>query len=231
MNKKTKTAAKRAAATAALGVGLVTGGAALASATTHGASESSRDASTTATATATPAPPGNPADMAGGVVTAISASSITVRDLSGTSTTYTLTSATTFSDGPTTVDASAVSVGEHVVVELSSTDATTATSVNVMPAMLMGTVTSVSGDTLTITDPQGFTRTIVVDSSTTYDKSGATSSLSDVTVGSVIAAQGRVDTNGTSLDATGITIGLAGQAGAGPGPGPGFAGPGFAPPQ
>ncbi len=227
MNKNTRTTAKRAAATAALGLGLVAGGAGLASATTHSAGESARDA-TTAT-TATPAPPGSPPDMAGGVVTAITASSITVKDLSGMSTTYAITSATTFAEGPTAIDSSQVIVGEHVAVATSSSDTTTATSVNVMPVTLVGTVTSRSADTVVITDSQGFSRTIVVDSSTAVTASGAASSLADVTVGAVIVAQGTVDANATSLDASSIAIGLTGHTnGAGPGVGgPGPGGPGL----
>jgi hypothetical protein len=65
----------------------------------------------------------------------------------------------------------------------------------------------------------------VVDSTTTYTKSSASATLSDVTVGSVISAQGTVDANLTSLDASSVEIGLTG----GPGNGPGLAGPGFGP--
>lgn len=211
MNQQRKTAAKRVVATTALGIGLVAGGAGLASAATHDSTE---------TATATPAPPGAPTTMAGGVVTAISDSSITVEDLSGTSTTYAITSSTTFSEGAATIELSQVTVGEHVSIQVSSSDATTATGVNVMPAMLVGQVTSVVGDTVAITDPEGFTRTIVVGSSTTYSESGATAALGDVTVGTLISARGQVDANHTALDASSVMIGLVGHLdGAGPGPG------------
>jgi Domain of unknown function (DUF5666) len=70
-----------------------------------------------------------------------------------------------------------------------------------MKPLLAGTVKSVSGDTIVITDFQGFSRTIVTSSKTVY-KNGLTSAPK---VGSRIAAQGTVDANGTSLDATLIT--------------------------
>jgi hypothetical protein len=63
-----------------------------------------------------------------------------------------------------------------------------------------GTVASVSGATITVTDPEGFTRTIVTSSSTTYDN-GLSAPLA---TGAEIHATGTVDANHTSLDATQI---------------------------
>lgn len=65
-----------------------------------------------------------------------------------------------------------------------------------------GTVTSVSAATVTVTDRDGFTRTIVTSSGTTYGD-GLTAQLP---AGSRIHAEGTVDANGTSLDATTITV-------------------------
>ncbi|MGC1419637.1 MAG: DUF5666 domain-containing protein [Acidimicrobiales bacterium] len=216
MNTK-KNALKRVAATTALGVGLAAGGAGIASATS---TQAAHDA-TTAPSTAPP----SWGDVAGGVITAVSSTSITVKDLDGTSSTYAITTATTFSEGPTTIDASALAIGQHVGIQLSSASSTTAVNIDVQLPVLFGTVTAVNGDTITISDPEGFARTIVVDSTTTYTKSSASATLSDVTVGSVISAQGTVDANLTSLDASSVEIGLTG----GPGNGPGFAGAGFGP--
>jgi hypothetical protein len=151
--------------------------------------------------------------------------------MDGTSSSYAITSSTTFSEGPTTVTASELAVGQHVGIQLSTSDDSTAANIDIQLPALFGTVTSVSGDTVVITDLEGFSRTIVVESSTTYTKSGATASLSDVVVGSDIIAEGTVDANGTSLDATHVVIGLPSQQGGGPGiGGPGGGGPGFGPP-
>jgi len=118
-----------------------------------------------------------------------------------------------------------------VGIQLSTGDASTAASIDIQLPALFGTVSSVSGDTVVITDLEGFSRTIVVDSSTTYTKSGATASLSDIVVGSNIIAEGTVDANLTSLDATHVVIGVPSQQDGGPGiPGPGGGGPGFGPP-
>ncbi|MGA2970353.1 MAG: DUF5666 domain-containing protein [Acidimicrobiales bacterium] len=221
MSKKNM-AMKRVAATTALGVGLVAGGAGIASATSG---HSPRDSTTSTAAT-----PPSPANFAGGVVTAVSSTSISVKGMDGTTNTYAIASSTTVSEGPTTVTASALAVGQHVGIQL-STDGSSATSIDIQLPALFGTVTSVSGDTVVITDPEGFSRIIVVDSSTSYSKSGATASLSDVIVGNEIIAEGTVDANGTSLDATNVVIGLPSRPSGGPGMGgPGAGGPGVGPP-
>lgn len=65
-----------------------------------------------------------------------------------------------------------------------------------------GTVSAVSGSTVTITDRDGFTREIKVSATTTY-----TDGLTAIPkVGDKIHAEGTVDTDKTSLDAT--TLGL-----------------------
>ena len=221
MSKKNM-AVKRVAATTALGVGLVTGGAGIASATS---SHSPRDSTTSTSATP------SPANFAGGVVTAVSSTSISVKDMDAATSTYAITSSTTFSEGPTTVTASALALGQHVGIQLSASDDSTATSIDIQLPALFGTVTSVAGNSVVITDLEGFSRTIVVDSSTSYTKSGVTASLSDIVVGSGIIAEGTVDANLTSLDATSVVIGLPSQPSGGLGIGGlGAGGPGFGPP-
>ncbi len=85
---------------------------------------------------------------------------------------------------------------------------------------LDGAVTSVSGSTVLIKDRDGFTRTIVVSSKTTY----ADGLKAALTSGTEIYAEGTVAANGTSLNATSIgkrpTPPAGGPDGGGPG-GPG----------
>lgn len=85
--------------------------------------------------------------------------------------------------------------------------------------ILVGSVKTAKTATITITDLQGFTRTIVTLSKTTY-KDGLTATPA---VGTKIVAQGSIDSNGTSLDAMTISALPKGFAGgpAGPGGGPG----------
>jgi Domain of unknown function (DUF5666) len=149
----------------------------------------------------------------GGYVTAVTSTSVTVQSWNGTSTTYALTPTTTYTEGKTTSTTSPIVVGDRVEIGVSSTSSTTASSVTIELAMLFGTVTTVSGNTITIRDPQGFTRTIVVNpTATTYSLSdGGTATLASVVTGAKIIAQGTIDTNGTSLDALSVEIGTSGQ--------------------
>jgi hypothetical protein len=76
---------------------------------------------------------------------------------------------------------------------------------------LDGTVKSVSGTVIKITDREGFTRTINTSSATKYSDSLTASPA----VGTAISASGKVDADGVSLDATAI----AKDNHQGPGPG------------
>jgi hypothetical protein len=78
---------------------------------------------------------------------------------------------------------------------------------------MAGTVKSVSGQTVTIQDFMGFTRTIHTSSSTTYTRGGQSATNSAVTKGANIAAQGTVDKNGTDLDASKVAVILPTVAG------------------
>jgi hypothetical protein len=85
---------------------------------------------------------------------------------------------------------------------------------------LAGTVVSASGNTITITDFQGFQRTIHTTSATTYED-GLTATPA---TGTRIYAVGTVDTDKTSLKAT--TVGKLPDRAEGRGfPGRGFPGP------
>lgn len=185
---------------------------------------SSASSSTAATIVIVPA--GAPLrGAAGGVVTAVSSTSITVRDLRGATKTFAIDSATTVAEGRTSTSVSSITVGQRVRIAPSSSSASTAAAIEIDLAHLVGTVMSVSGNSITISDNQGFERTIQVSSATTYSKSGTNATVSDVQSGTVIFAEGLVDANHTTLDATNIGIGLPSNANGGVPGGPGFNGP------
>jgi hypothetical protein len=69
----------------------------------------------------------------------------------------------------------------------------------------------------------------VVSSATTYMKGGASATLSDISVGTFVFAQGSYGTSATVVDATTVGIGQPGPGGPGAGPF-GKAGPGGPPP-
>jgi hypothetical protein len=144
-----------------------------------------------------------------GVITAVSSSSVTIESHSGTSTTFsyaTSTPITAVGHDKITLSSADLVVNEHAGVEFSSSAATTATGVWVELANVSGVVTVVSGDNITISDHQGFTRLVLVGGATTYNNAGAAGTLADVVVGARIRAEGLVDANGTTLDALNVDI-------------------------
>ena len=90
-----------------------------------------------------------------------------------------------------------------------------------------GEVLSVSGSTVTVRDPEGFTRTIRLGDDVTVTKDGAASDVAAVVQGEHIDATGQVASDGTTLDATAVAVGRptppagrdAGAAKGGPGHG------------
>lgn len=167
-------------------------------------------------------------------VTSVNANGITVTLPDGSTTTYATDANTTYTLDHTASTASAVTTGSHVDVAVSSTTAGLATTVGVEttegpgPAggpgvpgdrhgapMILGTVVSVSvsDSTIVVADRDGFYRTIVTNSSTTYSNNGASADRSAVVTGATIAAIGSVDANHTSLDATQVAVGQPSESG------------------
>jgi hypothetical protein len=143
----------------------------------------------------------------GGIVTAVTATSVTVTGRDGTSTPYAITLTTTFTEGSATVMAAALVVGDHVDIQVSSAATTTASAIEIALARVSGKVTAVSGDDITVTDHQGNTSTIVVSATTTYTKGATVAALTDVTVGTFVSAQGMLGVTPTTLGATSVSIG------------------------
>jgi hypothetical protein len=142
-----------------------------------------------------------------GLVTAVATSTFTLQRSNGTTTTFTVTPSTTFSEGSTVLTFAALVMGDDANVTVNSVNPTTAVSVDILLATLSGHVTAVTSSTITVVAGKGFDRTINVSATTTYTKGGQPATLADVTVGSYITAQGTVDANGTTLDAATVTIG------------------------
>ncbi len=161
---------------------------------------------------------------AGGLVAAVDSDSVTLRTPDGTRT-VALTRSTTYYVGRTKSAKSAVQVGKVVHVRLADPRATNpvASVVVVVPAHVVGWVTSVAGSTITLTDPSGFTRTVRTSDSTTYVKDGATATASIVTKGTFVRAVGTVADDGTTLDASRVATGRPAKGDGGV-PGAGFMG-------
>ena len=75
------------------------------------------------------------------------------------------------------------------------------------------TITAISGNNISLETADGWTRTITVDSGTTYSKSGATIGLSDLKVGDQIGFRQTHETSGTwTIDSVVVILPHAGGA-------------------
>ena len=103
-----------------------------------------------------------------------------------------------------------VQVGSVLQVQGTNTGASSlsATSIDIVLPVRLGVVTAISGTTLTVTGVDARTYTIVIDSSTTYHRAGQTATLSAITVGSLISAEGTLSSQGSTLNALAVTIEL-----------------------
>jgi len=172
-----------------------------------------------------------------GTITIVGASSITVSQPRGGTTVIQLTASTTYAtagNGPngTAATIAVLTVGARIhAVGTKAADGTfTATSIQIAPAQVLGSVTATTADTITIKDAKGTSTTIDVTGTTTYQSpKAASSSLSDVTVGAWVEAEGTLNSDG-SLAATIVRIlpgpgGPGGNGGSHPPFGGGFGGP------
>lgn len=150
-----------------------------------------------------------------GSVSNLQSSSFTLLARDGTRHTVTLSSSTTYNRGPaTTASRSALADGEHVKVRPTGTPAAPgsnasvqAADVSIIAPHMDGVISAIGGSTVTITDPDGFTRTIKTSSSTTYTHNGQSSSRSVLANGQNVHAVGSVDSDHTDLDAASVNTG------------------------
>jgi len=148
-----------------------------------------------------------------GTITDVASSSLTLAALDGTKVTVQLTSSTTYRLGKDTADKSAAKVGmQALATGTKAADGTlTATSVTVRASHLAGTVTAVSGTTITVTARDGTKVAVKTTPSTTFRVAGAKdATLADVKVDMWIVAGG-LRTNATSFSASAVRAAPAGK--------------------
>lgn len=142
-----------------------------------------------------------PTPRAGGEVTAVDATSITVKK-GGSTRVIAVNGSTVYTVGEAAGSKADVKVGTDIEAQGTvSGDTFTATAVHVQLPRLGGTVTGKTADTITVTTVGGTTATIHVSSGTTYRiKGNAAAGLADVAVGDRVSAAGTLRPDG-SLDA------------------------------
>ncbi len=157
-----------------------------------------------------------------GTVTAVGDDTITIAGRDGTSQTIHTNGSTTYHRGSAAATRSDVTVGSTIFAagDRGSDGSITATTVTIVPARVVGTVSAVSGDTITISRPDGTTMTVHVSASTSVSVAGVqNATISDVKPGMVVGVEGSQRSDG-SLDATAVRAGQPGQLHGGHGPGP-----------
>ncbi|HVB51207.1 MAG TPA: hypothetical protein VND89_05650 [Acidimicrobiales bacterium] len=166
---------------------------------------------TTAASISVIAPPrNNEGHGVNGVVTAVSPTSLTITRAAGVSTTYVVTSTTTFTSDHKAVTSAAVTVGELVRVVPTSASTTTASSISILAngasrakKVRDGVVTATSTTSLTVTNARGFSTTYVVSSTTRFTSDHRAVTSAAVTVGELVRVE---PTSASVATASNITV-------------------------
>jgi DNA-directed RNA polymerase subunit E'/Rpb7 len=150
---------------------------------------------------------------ASGSVTAFTTSSITLKDRHGNSTTYATTGTTTYFEGSTAGVYTDLAMGQQVKLDLTSTTPQTVTKVTICLVHVVGTVTGVVGNVITIADHSSITTVDVVPGTTTYTSGGAASTFAAVIDGAKISAVGLPGTTAGTLNANSVNIDMSSRHG------------------
>ena len=145
---------------------------------------------------------------AGGEVTAVSSTTISVTARNGTVTKITVNGSTTYVFGKEAATKADVTVGSRIHAE-GSLDGTTftATRVRIEPAVAGGEVTAKTSSSITVKGRDGKATTIHVSAATTYKVRGKeTATLADIAIGDFLVASGKARADG-SLDASRVGAG------------------------
>ena len=149
-----------------------------------------------------------PVPVAGGEVTAVDATSITLKGKAGVTRVITVNDATVYQLGKAPGSKADVKVGTHVNAQgTTSGDMFTAITVRVSLPDVAGEVSAKTADSITIKRRDGSTTVIHVTDKTTYEVRGKDpASLADIAVGDRVRAEGVLRADG-SMDAATVVSG------------------------
>lgn len=152
-----------------------------------------------------------------GTVTAVDADSITITRRDRSTEAIRTTNATTYRLGDADATRAALTVGSTILAtgDRGADGSLTATAIRIVPPRILGTVTSVSADSITVKRRDGSTATVHVSTSTSIAVRGVNAAkLTDVKPGMVLIAIGPQRADG-SVDAASIRAGQPGKLRAG----------------
>ncbi len=150
---------------------------------------------------------GGPGGGLSGVISSVSGNTITLKQANSIVITATVSSSTTYSEAGKTITLADLKVGETVALhETRNTDGTVNVSgVDVVLNHANGSISAISGNTLTITRADGSTTKVNVDTSTTYQDLGQSSNLSALKTGIKVEVAGMFGSDG-SLNAQVVNV-------------------------
>jgi hypothetical protein len=151
-------------------------------------------------------------------ITAVDGANLSLKTADGWTRTITTTADTQITKGGKTIAAGDLKVGDQIVFgQKKNDDGTYAiTAVRVILPVVGGTVTGVTGSTITVKQRDGSSATIDVNGSTTYKVGGVTTAgLTDVKVGMYLTAEGVKGSNGniTASQVRAFAFGIDGFGG------------------
>ena len=124
-----------------------------------------------------------------GVVTAVTATSVTITSEHGTAVVLTITPTTLFTVGGTSATVSSLAVGENVKVAVDPTSPSTATLINIAaPRGVHGQVTAVTATSVTITSEHGTPVVLTITPTTTFSVGSTTATAASLAVGDRVSA-------------------------------------------
>jgi len=132
-------------------------------------------------------------------VTGVSGNTITATTRQNQTVTITVTGSTKCGEAGQTVACNTIQTGEHIAVQGLKPGQTsiTATSIQIVLPTDFGTVVTVTPSTITLKGRNNSTQTVIVNGSTRYQKGGQPASLTDVTPGTNVVAQGTSNSDGS----------------------------------
>lgn len=150
---------------------------------------------------------GGPGDGLGGVISSISGNTINIKHDSAVNIIATVNSSTVYKEAGQTISLSSLKAGETVQLrETRNSDGTASvTEVDVVMAHSGGTISSISGNTMTLTTPNNSSVKVNLSSSTTYTDLGKAISLSSLKAGEKVEVSGQTNSD-NSLNATVVNI-------------------------
>ncbi len=152
------------------------------------------------------------------VVTGVNGTTITATGRRNGTVTVQVTATTVYTEAGASASLSDVTSGETIAVRsanadrMATTTTITATGITIVLPHVVGVVSAVNGSTLTLTGFNGATQTVTVTPATRYEKAGQSATVSDISAGTAIAAEGVRGTDG-SIAAKLVTIQLPRLAG------------------